>query len=424
MNANVNKHGSKNYGRNERKKGSSKKNIYYLNIAKRYRAVKFIILTVFIAYLLSMIAIFRNEITVENFRYLIKYLDTNSPEYTGETRRITYDPAADIQLGLFKGELAVVRGKSVDIYNMLGNLTLSYVINYAKPVLKVSKQYMLIYSQNESSYTINNIFSELYGESLDFPISGAAVSDSGSYAIITKTLEYRSAVYIYDKNFNRLAHVLKGDKLVMDVDISSDGNRTLVLSVYTLNGEFYTELLMMRSPYSETSQHTNIVPSSCGVKCGFNAAGGYTVICDDKILFYSGGDELISTYSYNNLVPLNFFLGDYYSVLAFNENIIGSNNNVYVFGSGGELLYKGVISGQITDIDGDSETIYFLLENGAVELKPLNGTVRQGRVANGGLRLMLMDKNRMLISYPQYADVYMTEEVFGENSDNYGETNK
>jgi len=134
------------------KNGVSENAGYYLKIAALLRFCKYITLAVMIIYLLLTIAIYRSELTLENFRYLIKYFDSSSTEHSGglkNYRDIYFDATSEIMLGLYTNDLAVVKSGSVDIYNMLGNNTLSFPINYSRPVLLTSDKYMLTYALGE-----------------------------------------------------------------------------------------------------------------------------------------------------------------------------------------------------------------------------------------------------------------------------------
>ena len=392
-------------------KESPDENQYYLNIAGKYKSSKITLTIVFAVYLLLMIVLYRDQITMENFRYLVKYLDTNSPEYTGQTRTIHYDPAAELRIDLYKGDLAVVRGKSVDLYNMIGNVMVNYTINYTKPLLLTSKRNMLVYAQGDYTYTISNAFSQLHSETLKYPVFGAAISDSGLYAIITKNIEYRSAVYVYDNSFRMISQILK-DKHVIDVQIDTAGTEVLVISMYNQGGESHTEI-MTTSPYSETENFVDIQPSTLGVKAKYNSLGGYAVVCDNQLLFYSEQHRLINTFSYRGYMPLNYYLGDDYTAIVFNENIVGSNNTVYIFNKQGELVYNDVLQGQISDITGNDKFVYILFNDGITEINIAANEISHRDLENvSAMRVILKDSDKLIICYPHHADIYIIEELF------------
>ena len=134
---------------------------HYERLAEIFRIAKYAALICMVIYLLLSVAVYRNELTVENFRYLMKYFDSSSAEYTDGTLKnyndIYLDATSDIMLGLFNNDLAVVKGDSINIYNMLGNNTFSHTITYETPMLVTSDKYMLTYALGEYSYIITRI---------------------------------------------------------------------------------------------------------------------------------------------------------------------------------------------------------------------------------------------------------------------------
>ena len=66
-------------------------------ISKRFRLYKYISLTVLVVFLLGGLVLFEKDITVENLRYLIKYLDlSSSGSFEEETEIALTDPIADL----------------------------------------------------------------------------------------------------------------------------------------------------------------------------------------------------------------------------------------------------------------------------------------------------------------------------------------
>lgn len=385
-------------------------NMHFLAVSRRYKIAKLIVLFFLVMYLLVTIALYRDKITVENFQYIMKYLDVDSPEYSGNYRTIYYDASNERRVGLYKGELAVVTGSAVNLYNMLGNNILNYNTSYSQPVLHTSKSYMLVYALGEKAYSINNTLSQLYTETYEYPIQGAALSDSGMYAIVSKTLEYRSAVYIYDRDFNKITQILK-DKLVMDVEITSNGDEVLLLSVYNKNGDFRSEI-MTCNPYSDVESSIETLEGVFAVKAGYNSEGGYSIICDSKILFYDKDNKRLAAYSYDGLVPVNYLLSEKYTAIAFNKNIVGNDNDFIIFDNSGKSVYSGIISGKIYDIASDGIYVYVLLDNLIIRIDPQDGAVIPAEIEGSALNLLVKDMYTLIVCYNQKSMAYMTENLF------------
>ena len=77
------------------------------NKVKRVRLYKFITISFLVAFLLLGLVIFENDITVENLRYLIKYLDFSSSGTYNEETVIHYNADPSNRFYVFRGENAV-----------------------------------------------------------------------------------------------------------------------------------------------------------------------------------------------------------------------------------------------------------------------------------------------------------------------------
>jgi len=385
---------------------------YYLRIAAVLRFSKYITLVVMIIYLLLTIAVYRSELTIENFRYLIKYFDSSSTEHSGglkNYRDIYFDATSEIMLGLYTNDLAVVKRDSVDIYNMLGANTLSYAINYKNPVLLTSDKYMLTYALGENSYVINNAFSKLYSAATEYPITGAALSDSGMYAIASRTLEYKGAVTVYNDSFEPVSRILK-DKYITDVDLTSDGGELLVASVYNKDGGYVSEL-MTANPYSEKARAVTELRDIMVLRARYNNYGGYTAVCDDRLLFYDSNDSLSADISYKGSVPTNCNISGEYTTIVFNENAVGSRSRINIYNSDGSEQHSCALDGRIIDIESDEKYVYILFEDSIARIDPVAGKTVEAKLDSGCLALVLKDHEVVLVCYTNRATAYSIDEL-------------
>lgn len=397
--------------------GAPKENKFYLAIATRFRLAKFITLTLFIALLLSMISFYRDEITIENLRYLVKYLDSDAPEYTGKYRTIYFDSANETALGIYKGELAAVSSGRISLYNMLGNSTMSYSIGATRPVLLTSSQYMLVYGMNENYFTLNNAFAQIYSENTEYPITGAAISDSGMFAIVTKSLEYRGVVCFYDKNFNVISRVLK-DKLIMCSAISTDGSRAAVISAYSGDGDYITEVMCI-NPYSDTPEYTVNIDGSLGLAADFSSDGTLRVICDDRAVFYDKYGNVSGEFPFGSSVPTSFYFSGDTVAFIFNENVIGSDNRIVLLDNKGGTLKSYNMSGQLLDVCTDGDVLYILTGASVTRVPVDDGDISEktdGAITvsleSGCKQLLLKDTMTLMICYNQKTDTYLVSELF------------
>ena len=81
----------------------------------------------------------------------------------------------------------VPSGAYFSIFSSTGRLTCSDSFSFKNPVMKTSDKYALIYDSGNCGLVIYNTFTKVHSQTFDKPICGAAMSQSGFYALITSS---------------------------------------------------------------------------------------------------------------------------------------------------------------------------------------------------------------------------------------------
>ena len=360
-------------------------NPYFMVISGRFKMAKYITLCVLVVFLLATIVLFRDEITVENLRYLVKDFEMGDNVNLGSTDTVTFDSDLQVNLALYKGDLVVAGSTYFTLSDLQGNRRLSESSSFSNPVIVSSDKYLLVYGLSEYTYTIYNTFSKLHSDTFNYPITCAAVSDSGKYAIVTRSAEYRSVVYIYNESFERIGAVYK-DKYVMDVQFNKDGSELLITSLFSKDGSYSTEIVNY-VPFSESASSTITVDGSMPLKTGYNKDGGYSIVYDNKIEFYDKDFILKNTYEFPaNLLLITSIVGDEYTVITYNENIVGDDIKVCAFNSNGEMVLDASADGKPKKLKCRDDNVFVLLEGKickiASKAEMLYITIRKGMPLN------------------------------------------
>ena len=316
---------------------------------------------------------------------------------------------------MFNGDLAVVKRDGVNFYGMSGSNTMNQPVSYSNPALITNGKYMLTYDIGGYSFDLFNNFSRLAGETFDYPISTAAVSREGMYAVVTKSLEYQSQVNLYDHNFTLLTRILK-DKYVMNVGISDDGSEILVMSVYSENGKYSTEIMTLE-PYSNTAKSTYNRVDSMAVLGGYHADGSYSVLCSDALLFFDKNDTLVNEFPITAITPTKCIVSSDCTILAYNENIVGSTTDIIVFSNDGEQITTLELDDKLIDVDCLGDVIYMLCNNNLVRLDLNDSKPQKCRLEGGGSSVFIADPETVLISYSNKVQPYSTESLFADDKE-------
>lgn len=400
-------------------------NEYYIDVSRRFKAAKFITVFILIVFILGMITANRDDITIEGLQYLIRYinLDTNVYSYESNFRKIAYSADSEISFGMFRNDFVIADSTSLNIYSISGLNILNESSFFSTPIIETSNRHLLIYDLGGNSYATYNTFSKLFGETLPYPISGAANSDSGLYAIVTKTPEYRSAVYVYDTNHRLISRILK-DKMVMDISLKPDGSSILVVSAYNQDGDFNTEI-MTSDPYSDSNVMLINLYNMMPLKA-YYGKDGFTVLCDSKLLFYTNAGILKSEYSYGGDIPAYSLMTDSYTFIAFPENIVGDMHRILIFDSNGKQIAQKQLDGKIIKMQHipqtDENDFYVLTSNSIVKLGITNEYNKVYPIQKNSIDLIAADKDTLFLCYPSYAVTVHVSDSFPEEIQNQTET--
>lgn len=333
---------------------------YYMKIYRKFRGGRFVSILALILFVLTMLTVYSSEITLENFKYLMKYLDINVITAPNEFQPVSYESGAEMDFAFYRGDFVVLTESTLNMYDQIGTLSVNAPMTTSTPTLAVSDQYLLAYDKGGYAYSVFNSFSLLYSTTMEYPISSAAVSDEGVYAVVSRNRNYLSVVYVYDKNFNLIDKIQK-DKYVMSVDLTDDGKKLLVFSMYGDSvGEYCGELQIFNietGTVEQTVPFTDQMP----LKAVFNEKGGVSLLFSDHLSFY--GEQLqplASHISFDSNSASLFVLGDRFSAIAENENVVGYQSTVSMYGTDGTKLADFRVSGQLTEMIACGNQFYLL----------------------------------------------------------------
>lgn len=387
-------------------------NEYYIDISNKFKTVKYAALIFLVAFVLIMISVFRADITLENCKYLLRFFTSGTSVYQSSYEPIYYDTAGVIDIELFNSNLVTIKNDGIDFYDMKGNNTESYDINYVDPTVVTRGKHMLVYDLGGNSFELFNNFSRLDGETYDYPISCAAVSNEGMYAVVTKSLDYQSKVYLYDHNYNLITKISK-DKYVTDIKISAKGDKVLFTCFYAKDGKPVSEIVSY-VPYTKKESGNYTIDNSFAVKCGFHSNGGYSVLTDSALIFFDSKDKKISEYELGNIVPNDCLILDDYVILSYNKNIVGSLSEIMVFSSSGKQLHTIPVEDNILDMACFDTDLYLLLDSAITHVDLKNGKYKSSKIDSGANGIYICDKDALVIGYSNMAREYPTEELFAK----------
>lgn len=370
------------------------RNPYYDRVAAGYRTARHITVFFLVLVLVAGLVTGSGSITYSNFIYLLRDFDTILSATGGETvPSIRYGTADDRQYLVFRDGLTLVGQSGIEVYNTSGRRTLDETPGFSDPRAAASSQYLLVYDRGGNSYALYNSLAKIYSAELDFPISGGAISDTGMYAVVTKTREYTSAVLLYNKN-NKLKNRYLKDQYVLDVAISDDGQRIAMVSVQSADGAYLAEFQLCQ-PGKDSAIATLSLPGVFPLSVRFFDDNSWAVLCADAIYFYGADGEARGAIAFVDEAPSRFAVEGDRAALVFPANVVGTESRVVVYSSAGTVQLDCTLTGKAQELTMSDGYIYLLTERSLWQLDAA-GTACGLDVDGGGKALLPVEDGVLL----------------------------
>ncbi len=335
------------------------KNRHYERVSKFYRIAKWCALAVFFVYAAAMLLIFRDEITIENFRYLMRNVDFGMDTAVVLENDIIYSASEQNRFTDFRDYLALYNGKQLLVYDTGGKVALSEELNYASPAAAASKKYLLMYDKSSGAYSVYSYFTKEMSETLEYPITHASMSDSGVYAIATRSRDYSGVVYIYNSGFDLINRIMK-NKSISAMDLNDDGSELLVCSYYIDDlGRNMTELTILPTRSNESKLNLSLEDTAV-YSCSYLEGGGFVLVCAEGLRFYNSDGNLINRFAYNGMNVIKYMIGDSGAAVIYLREYDDSACFVEQFDAKGNSLFKNEASSDIKDAILSKDSVYLL----------------------------------------------------------------
>ena len=145
----------------------SKMSAYYRRAASVLKLVRFAVLLGFVVFAVFCIGFFKDNITVDNLRYLLKYLDLSAADNTPSDAEITLDNSNGTSFALLGNDLAVVGKNGVGLYDFAGNKLYQYDNKFASPAMLLTDKNLLVYDTDGTTLAVYDAVSKVLEKKFD-----------------------------------------------------------------------------------------------------------------------------------------------------------------------------------------------------------------------------------------------------------------
>lgn len=385
---------------------TEKENEAYLHYAKQtkiLRRVRVIAVIVLISFLVMMVVLFRDSITIENLQYFLRYLDTRQAQ-SDTISSIPYDSSSVSDIAVYKGGLAMVDSASVSLYDLNGDVIMTKEAANTSPLISSGDTTFLVYNIGGNTVQMYNSLTCLFDQTYDNPISCAAVNNDGMFFVGTRSMEYRSVIDVYNKNFELIYQWFSPDKYLMCADLKDGGDSLVTAAIYANEDGSNSAVVSVYRTNSEDVQSEITLTDQIPLSVHFQSNGGIVLITDRGLQFYDDALKLKNEVTYTGYVPVRAESFDEYSYFALNKNVVGSQHEITVTDRDGNVLFSKNVEGEITDCTRSGDMLYFLMERQLVCVSPRDGRVSKLDI-DAGATAITATENDLLICRPGVTDV-------------------
>lgn len=341
----------------------------YRSLARSFRYYKFAALALCLMFIVGGLIVFRDEITVENFRYLIRYLDTGSSSLDSTEAVLEFDAgeASGSKAQIYKNDLVLINRNNFEIFDFHHGKIFNDTFSMTNPSLSVSDVHTLVYDMGGKRIRLYNSFSLLKEAVYDYPIICADTGNGGRYGVATSEKNYHCAVYVYNSAHDRVFRWLSADKYLYDLALDDSSDRLSIATVKAEGGDFVAELHVFSSGDQSYEKHYSF-PSQMPLKT--HIAGKYAHLLTDRALHsvdLETGELLSVSFDYEKLSM--FYFSDTHWMLVLSDNTVGIREQILIGSAKGELLRTEVLEESIVSLGHFGDCMYLLTEGKVLRLR-------------------------------------------------------
>lgn len=345
---------------------------YYATVSAGYKVAQRLLWTAFVIFLMCSILFNYQEITYDNFFYLIKDFsgaaDTDGRQY--ET--LSYESDSRQNFVLYRGGLATVSPSKISVFTATGRRSFQATSSFSSPYAVSSNRYVLIYDTSGKTFSVYNSFARVYTETLDFSITDACFMEDGSFVIVTRSSDYHSVIRVYNKRFEKAAE-LRSDAFVFDIAASKKENTLTIASYDAGNGVGQTYLSVRELATLEETKRV-VLEGEFPLGCDFLGGQGFALVTNRHIRIYdSDFSESEKSADFSGEILRGFTLSPEGVAVA---TIEASQNKVYAFDRKGNELFSDPVAYNVLDIGMAGSYLFLQTEQGVARLYAPDGSAQ------------------------------------------------
>lgn len=360
----------------------------YQRVALRLRLARYIAIFVFVFFTLFLFMLFREDMTLNHFRYLLRNFDYSSHSDASSGKTIYYDGEEGCTVGFVAGGFACLTDTRVFVTDPSSGVTFSEYHGYKAPRAVFSEKYMAVYDRAGSEVLVYNAFAQLESFTYNGTVLSCALADDGTLAVaVQEDTSHYSTVYIYNDSFEEVNKLSKY-KYVTTLAFTEDGDYLALGSIYAgKNGVSDSELLLLKVGKKEASAVETLVGENLW-QVSFFENEDFALLTDKALLIYDDEGTFLKKQPYGARAPHGSFWGKEGVLLLF-ADADSRKETLSVYSDKGELLVSLALNGRVSSMAEDENAYYLVTETSLLTLDKKTLTLTEEALLEKGGTLVV-----------------------------------
>lgn len=252
----------------------------------------------------------------------------------------------------------VVSSSSVDCFNKNGKTIFKRSHSFTKPVIKTAETRYLLYGQGERVLYVSTLADNLYTVNLQNGITTADISDSGVFAVASKSEGYSSSVTVYSKKNEKIFEWFSPDEVINYIELSKNGNLLAVSTLKVADGKYISSVYILNFK-SADQIYKKVYSDDVIYQIIATNSSTFCTVLSDNIEFINYKKDQVSSFKSDYSVNIVKFIDD--KVITARSVAANQDESIIeVYKKNGERICSFNVDDHITDFSYKSNRLFLL----------------------------------------------------------------
>lgn len=379
---------------------------YYEKLGNRTRFAAVVCAIVFAVVVMFAASAYSDEINLENFRYMLKFLDPAAATVKqDDVIGFDYDET-NIAFSL-GGSIAVCNSAGISVYDSTGERLQHETFRNETPIVKCNGKYVYMCGAFATELRVYTAYRQYHSETFEYPITDLSIADSGQFAVATSVKSYRSAVIVYNSYFKPVLTCRYGDKYVSGTAIAHDGKKLATALQYSENGDLIAELIIYNVD-DGVAFASHRYDGELPLRVHYFENGCVAMLTDRALRIYDSTGEMITEIDVSSDKVTGFAGGETTVAVYRAVGGLAGGSEVTVYGSSGNILLTEELAAEPLDYYADTSKVY-LLSHGMLRIYDISGQTADETIeCDSSFVKILCDRSSLMLASKDNARVIKT----------------